>query len=88
MKLLDRFEICGIVQDTRVIMPKKADSKWRQYIISVATLGKNFNLRTEDISLYQEVVIGQNVRCFGTFSFFNNVPQFDLAGIKPVDEKE
>ena len=86
MNLYDRFDIAGVIQNTRVIMPKKADSKWRQYVISVATLGKNFNLRTEDETLYQAIAIGQHVRCVGTFSFFNNVPQFDLANIELMED--
>jgi len=86
MNLYDRFEIAGVIQNTRVIMPKKADSNWRQYVLSVATLGKNFTLRTEDATLFQNVAIGQHVRCVGNFSFFNNIPQFDLSGIELLEE--
>ena len=86
MNLYDQFDIAGVVQDTRVIMPKKSDSKWRQYVISVATLGKNFNLRTQDETLYHSVAIGQHVRCVGSFSFFNNIPQFDLQDIGPFEK--
>ncbi len=86
MELYDRFDITGVVQNTRVVLPKNTDSNWRQYVISIATLGKNFNLRTEDVTLYQSVAIGQHVRCTGEFSFFNNVPQFNLSRIELLDE--
>ncbi len=86
MNLCDRFEISGVVQKTRVIMPKKADSNWRQYVIVVAGLGKVFHLKTEDEKLFLSVGIGQTVRATGDFSFFNNIPQFDVARIEQLDD--
>ena len=87
MILYDRFEIAGVVQRTRIILPKKADSKWRQYVITVAGLGKMFDLKTEDEKLFGSVIIGQEIKAVGDFSFFNNIPQFEVARIEDGREK-
>ena len=86
--LFDRFELAGMVSKKRVILPKKADSKWRQYVITVLGLGKRFDLKTEDERLYQSVLEGQHIKATGDFSFYNNIPQFEVSGIVDVSEKQ
>ena len=87
MLLSDQWIIEGSVLETRRLTSQK-NSSWHMNIIKVGTIGKTFELQTEDDNIASQLYAGALIVADGEFSFNNGNTVFSIKNFKFQDSKK